>query len=219
MSSQLKSETARINGAKSHGPVTPEGKARSAANSRRHGLAAAPILLQGESNEDFQLLRTDFMGQFHPRTGVETDLVEVMVIARWRLRRLLAIETNLFDLEMLRRRDEIDADFTGMDHEDRLAFAFQKLSDTGNSLALLIRYEGSLNRSYDKAFKQLLQLQSVPLGSFCILANAEEPRPSEAVSGDASAPETPPPATSQTPDPHGSMPLRPPVRQSLSPAT
>jgi hypothetical protein len=175
MSSELKSETARINGAKSHGPVTPEGKARSSANSRRHGLTAS-VLLESESDEHFRLLLSDFMHQFQPQTGVESDLVEVMAISRWRLRRLLGIETHLFDLEMIRRREEIDEDFTGMDPEDRLAFVFQKLSDTGNSLTLLLRYEGSINRSYDKALKQLLQLQSTrqnrppkgPLGSFGI---------------------------------------------------
>jgi hypothetical protein len=168
MSSELKRETARINGAKSQGPVTPEGKARSSANSRRHGLTAS-VLLEGESDEHFQLLLADFLVQFQPQTGVETDLVEVMAIARWRLRRLLSIETHLFELEMVRRCRKIDAEFKGMDHDDRLAFVFQKMSDTGNSLTLLLRYEGSLNRSYDKALKQLLQLQSSrPVGSFGI---------------------------------------------------
>ncbi len=169
MSSELKSQTARTNGAKSRGPITPEGKARSSANSRRHGLTAS-VLIDGESDEHFQLLLADFMAQFQPQSAVETDLVEVMAIARWRLRRLLSIETNLFELEMVSRRKQINADFKGLDQQGRLAFVFQKLSDTGNSLALLIRYEGSLNRSYDKALKQLVQLQSTrPLGSFSIL--------------------------------------------------
>lgn len=159
MSSELKSETARINGAKSHGPVTPEGKARSSANSRRHGLTAS-VLIDGESDEDFQLLLADFMGQFQPHTGVEADLVEVMAIARWRLRRLHAIETNLFEQEMVRHRKEIKANFKEIDQEGRMAFVFQKMGDTSNSLILMIRYEGPLNRSYDKALKHLLQLQS-----------------------------------------------------------
>jgi len=166
MSTKLKSETARINGAKSRGPITPEGKARSAANSRRHGLTAS-VLLDGESDEDFQLLLADFINHFHPQTAVETDLIEVMAIARWRLRRLLAVETSLFDLELVRRRKQINSDFKGIDDDGRLAFVFQELSDTGNSLTLLLRYEGSLNRSYDKALKHLLELQSSrPLGSF-----------------------------------------------------
>jgi hypothetical protein len=175
MCSELKSETARINGAKSHGPVTPEGKARSSANSRRHGLTAS-ALIDGESDEDFQLLLAEFMDQFQPQTGVETGLVEMMAIARWRLRRLLAIETDLFELEMVRRRKQINSDFKGIDQQGRVAFVFQKLSDTGNSLTLLLRYEGSINRSSDKALKHLLQLQSsrqtpppqAPLGSFGI---------------------------------------------------
>ena len=185
MSSTLKSETARANGAKSRGPVTPEGKARSAANSRRHGLASASILLDGESRENFELLRGDFINQFHPHTAVETDLVEVMAIARWRLRRLLAIETHLFDLQMLRRQEEINDQFQGLEPEDRLAFVFQELGDNGNSLSLLIRYEACLNRSYDKALKQLHLLQSVrqsaapeaALGSFCNFENVRAARP------------------------------------------
>jgi hypothetical protein len=179
MSSALKSQTARENGAKSHGPITPEGKARSSANSRRHGLASASILMDGESAEDFQQLRADFLNQFHPQTAVETDLVDVMAIARWRLRRLLAIEAHLFDLEILERMDQIKSrsKLKAMEQEDRLAFVFQKLGDQGNSLTLLLRYEGSLNRSYDKALKQLLLLQSArpepALGSFCNFENAE----------------------------------------------
>jgi hypothetical protein len=165
MSSELQSQTARINGAKSNGPITPEGKARSSANSRRHGLTAS-VLLEGESDEHFQLLLADFMDQFQPQTGVETDLVEVMAISRWRLRRLLGIETNLFELEMVHRRKEIKAEKV-IDLEGRLAFVFKELSDMGNSLTLLLRYEGSLNRSYDKALKHLRELQSNrPVGSF-----------------------------------------------------
>jgi len=199
MSSLLKSETARINGAKSHGPVTPEGKARSAANSRRHGLAAASILLAGESDEHFQLLRADFIDQFQPRTAVETDLVDVLAIARWRLRRLLAMEAHLFDLELVRSQKQIDAEFSEMEPDDRLAWVFQKLSGTGTSLPLLIRYEASLNRSYDKALKQLLLLQSTRPPK---IQNEPSPTPDEpqkAIDASGSEPTNPHPAPEITP--------------------
>ena len=173
MPSLLKSQTARINGAKSRGPITPEGKARSSANSRRHGFTSRSILLVGESARNFRRLRTDFMDQFQPQSGVEANLVQVMAIASWRLRRLLGIETHLFDLELTTREEQIDDQFEDVSRNDRLAFVFQKLADSGNALPQLIRYEAALNRSYDRAFKQLLLLQSTrppapPLGSFRI---------------------------------------------------
>jgi len=160
MSSKLKSDTARINGAKSHGPHTPEGRAKSSANSRKHGLAAKYALLPNEPAAEFQLLFDDYTAQFQPRTAVETELVEVMVIARCRLRRLLAIETHLFEVEISRRGKQIDREFAALSDDPRLAWVFQKLADNGTSIAMLIRYEGSINRSYEKALKQLLLLQS-----------------------------------------------------------
>jgi hypothetical protein len=165
MSSKLKSDTARTNGAKSRGPVTPEGRAKSSLNSRKHGLAAKYALFPDESAEEFQLLFDDYVKQFEPQTAVETELVEVMVIARWRLRRLLAIETNLFEVEMSRRDKQIDREFAALTEDPRLAWVFQKLADNGQSIAMLIRYEGAINRSYEKALKQLLLLQSPSLQS------------------------------------------------------
>ncbi len=46
----------RANGARSRGPKTPEGKARSARNSTHHGLLARVLLLEGESRDRFDEL-------------------------------------------------------------------------------------------------------------------------------------------------------------------
>jgi hypothetical protein len=160
MSSQLKSETARANGAKSRGPVTPEGRATSSRNSLRHGFTAASVVLPTESQEDFQALLDSYTDQFHPQGGVEMDLVQTMAAARWRLRRISTIETTLLNNEMTSRAKECRRELHCPDDDARLAWVFRKLADNGQSLALLMRYEGTLNRSYDRAFKQLLLLQS-----------------------------------------------------------
>ena len=136
MPSKLKSETARANGAKSRGPVTPEGRARSSQNAVRHGLTAqsanlppANVVLTTESREDFQSLLDSYLHQFAPQTGVETELVHAMAVARWRLRRTAAIETLLLNNEMLRLSDAIDADFEkhafiDVEPIDRVTYAF-----------------------------------------------------------------------------------------------
>jgi len=54
----------------------------------------------------------------------------------------------------------MDDEFTYMTAEDRLAWVFQRLADNNQSLSLLARYEGNLNRAFDPAFKQLNLLTS-----------------------------------------------------------
>jgi hypothetical protein len=121
MPTNLKSQTARANGAKSRGPATPEGRAKSSRNSLRHGLSAKSAVLPTESHEQFQLLLDAHIQQFEPAGDVEMELVEAMAIARWRLRRIWAIETSLLAHELQRRAEDMDDEFTEMSGEDRLA--------------------------------------------------------------------------------------------------
>src|SRR5437764_15355756 len=153
-----KSDTARTNGSKSHGPVTPEGRATSSRNSTRHGLTAKTLILPGESYEDFQQLLADYVDQFKPQTNVEMDLVESMAVTQWRLRRLSVIESNLFTNEITHRANYSD-NFEALEPGSQFAYAFQAVGENGRGLALLIRYEGHLTRTYDCAFKQLQILQ------------------------------------------------------------
>jgi hypothetical protein len=175
MSSELKSETARANGAKSHGPVTPEGRATSSGNSLRHGFTAKSVVLPTESQEDFLALLDSYTDQFDPQGGVEVDLVQTMAAARWRLQRICNIEAALLSTELVRRAEDIDEEFENMQNVDRLAWVFQKLADHAQTLSLIVRYEGALNRSYDRAFKQLHMLQSAGRR-----AQPNEPKPAEA---------------------------------------
>src|SRR5262252_4681330 len=83
----------RANAALSRGPVTDEGKARSARNSLKHGLAAAAIVLAGEDPATYERLRALNHAQFRPRTHFEAILVDNLVAAQWRQYRAICMES------------------------------------------------------------------------------------------------------------------------------
>jgi len=160
MVSQLKSDTARANGAKSRGPTTPEGKEKSSRNALKHGLTAgaANILLDCEDPDEFEQTFNKLHGIHEPATPAENDIVEEMVAASWRIRRMWTIETNLFNIEILTQQSSPSVS-EGADPGIHLAMAYRTLSDDSRSLALASRYEARLQRLYDRAYKTLRELQ------------------------------------------------------------
>src|SRR5688500_12693684 len=94
--SARRAETARVNGAKSHGPVTKKGLAISSQNSLRHGLTSKQVVLPGESSHDYERHRESYRDQFRPQGAAELDLIDAIAASRWKLLRIAAIETNLF---------------------------------------------------------------------------------------------------------------------------
>src|SRR5438876_11357309 len=86
MPSKLKSETARINGAKSRGPKSPATRQKSSANSLQHGLTAAnTLVLACEVPEEFKKFLDEYMAVHQPVNAAECDLVDQMAAARWRV--------------------------------------------------------------------------------------------------------------------------------------
>jgi hypothetical protein len=158
MSSQRKIHSARTNGAKSHGPKTKKGLEKSSRNALTHGLYSATIVLNGEPREKYQALLDAYIGQFQPDGPAELDLVEEMVAAKWRQRRLWAIETDLLEDEMMVQRKKLDADGETYDEVTPLSFAYRDLS-ASSALPSLTRHESRLERAYFRALKTLLELQ------------------------------------------------------------
>ena len=76
-------EASRENGAKSHGPVTEEGKAISARNNTRHGLLAQAVVIIGESPESFTALLDKLVAEHQPQILSEMIQVEKMAVAYW----------------------------------------------------------------------------------------------------------------------------------------
>ena len=160
MPSDLKSETSRINGAKSHGPTTPEGKEASSCNSLKHGFTSRKtFILQTESPDEYQAFLAEHIAIHQPTTLPESELVDQMAIARWRIRRFVGAETVLIDCEMVRNREKVDKEFGPTDSDLHLAMAIRSLADESRCLSLMSRYESRLQRVHDKAYAALRELQ------------------------------------------------------------
>jgi hypothetical protein len=160
MISLLKSETARSNGAKSRGPTSAEGRAKSSRNALKHGLSADSdtVLLDCEDPAQFNELLRKLRDIHKPATSAEKDLVEEMASARWRLRRMSTIEAGLLNAEVAVQQSKSSG---GAPPSAHLASAFRALADESRSLALASRYEARLHRQYDRAYKTLRELQQV----------------------------------------------------------
>jgi hypothetical protein len=154
MASIRRKISSRMNGAKSKGPVTSAGKARSAQNSLVHGLLAGHSVLQTESKDAFEELYNQYVASFNPQIPVEMDMIEEMTSAYWRMRRLWAMETKMMD-------NQIELQTTG-DPMTRITDSFSALCET-SKFSVLNRYEVKLHRIYQRSLRNLLLLRNLPL--------------------------------------------------------
>jgi hypothetical protein len=144
----------RRNAQKSTGPRTPEGKARSCRNHLIHGLTAKG-LLPGEDPETLAALQQSFHDQFHPQGPVEEILVERMAISYFRLGRFTGVEADLL------QRDPGEDSAPDWNSERR---PYPQITENFTSYARRLlnlgQYEARLERSFDRALRELLHLQS-----------------------------------------------------------
>src|SRR5205823_7462871 len=105
-------------------------RAKSARNSICHGLTAcSTIVLDCESRDEFRKLIAEFQAMHQPANAAEKDLVDQMVAARWRMRRISTAETALIDVEMAVRKPETDKQFPNSDAAVHLGLALKALAD------------------------------------------------------------------------------------------
>jgi hypothetical protein len=109
--SDARRAAARANGAKSHGPVTPEGKAKSALNAVTHGLTAGTVVLTTENREKYEALLASYRDEYDPQGQTENDLVDELAAAKWLHGRALSMITSLLDVTMDRMDREIKEEF------------------------------------------------------------------------------------------------------------
>lgn len=127
----------------------------------RNGFTSSKVAIPGESAATYRALYRSYVAHFHPQNVVESDLVSVMAVARWRLRRVVSIETNYLALEMDSRRKDVERYVENPTRDRAIAWTFSRLSG-GSALPLMTRYEAALHRTFNNAHKQLESLRGKP---------------------------------------------------------
>lgn len=152
-------EANRRNALKSTGPRTAEGKAISAQNASQHGLLSREALLPDDDRGAFEAFAEGTRVQLAPVGTVEAILVDRLVGCAWRLRRIQAVEAQLFQWN---RMDTDYGDDADEDVDRGVGHGYAGARDT---FALLSRYEASLERSMFRALHELQRLQAARSGA------------------------------------------------------
>ncbi len=148
----------QLNSLKSTGPKSEEGKQTVGANAMIHGLRSSRVVLKTEEESEFLLLRQAVWAELKPANAVEDILVERIVLATWRLRRVMTIEVGMLNP---RKREIWDSP---MEEKDESQGPHQRFRGSAQSLGVLNRYEMSLERSLFKSLHELQRLQAQRMG-------------------------------------------------------
>jgi hypothetical protein len=109
MTSWRQFQANRLNALKSTGPRTDEGKRTSRRNALRHGLTAETVIDGLEDSEDYRGFEAAIIADYDAETAIERELVLRLASLLWRLRRIIAIETDLFQIQAEILRDRRNA--------------------------------------------------------------------------------------------------------------
>ncbi len=159
MSSQKQIDANRLNAQKSTGPNTPEGRDAVRFNALRHGLTAKHAVLENENEQEFQEMLEAFEAEHQPTGPTESLLVQQMVMATWRLRRLRAVETGLFNIRMYDLSKQTQSVYAQLPETERQASAFLEDNRGCGAIEKLSRYETRIERSFYRALRELQRLR------------------------------------------------------------
>ncbi len=125
----------------STGPRTAEGKARSAANARTHGLTAKDVIIANpEEQTEFDELIALHLAEVKPNGSIEQVIFDQMMADTWNLRRIRRLETALNqDIDPLAALDD-----------ERLQSKLERIA----------RHRTRIERSYFRSLKELSGLQT-----------------------------------------------------------
>ena len=160
--SNARAEASRTNGAKSRGPKTEEGKARSAQNALKHGMRAERhIVLPDEDAAEFAGLEAALVEELAPVGALQTVLARRVAVAAWRLARADRIEAELFEERRVA--------------SGGLGLALIRDGNGARSFETLLRYRGAAMAEFWRALRTLKALQAESTASRPVGASASRP--------------------------------------------
>ena len=138
------------------GVKTEEGKAVSKMNALKHGLLSNEVLLAGDDENKFELLKVKLNNEFNPVGMFEELLVDRIIAGFWRLKRALFVEKNMMEWYADDREEWSFA------HESELQTERKYIKNTlGNeTVENILRYETTIERGIFKALHELERMQA-----------------------------------------------------------
>jgi hypothetical protein len=167
----------RANAQHTHGPKTPEGKAKSSQNALKTGLYAKSRVIRSENPEEYDELVAEYYRKFPPASPDERFLLDRLINAEWLHRRVNNAETAVWELYLDSRQGNT---FGGvyLNHAEILS-RIQRRIDANE-------------RNFDKARKELLTAQANRPAETVESLETAEPLPNRDCEGAAA--ESPKPA-------------------------
>jgi hypothetical protein len=151
--SSARAEASRRNGARSRGPRTAEGKARSAQNALKHGLRAEKyVVLLDEDRDEFAALEAAFIDELAPAGALQRVLAGRVARAAWRLMRADRLEVELFEERGCGERG--------------VGLALIRDGNGTRSFETLLRYRGAAQAELWRALRTLKALQAEQAATF-----------------------------------------------------
>ena len=175
MSSLRQTKANQRNARRFTGPKTEEGRRASSLNALKHGFRSDLIVLPSENQADFQALHDAFAEEAQPQSTRDLAAVRKIAACEWRLRRAAAIEAEMFNGLVQKARaaantPDIDALLKQITDGPLVpqprAEDLSSLSDLAiigrgfllgdiKGFSALARYEASLERQYQNAWREL----------------------------------------------------------------
>ena len=107
MSSELQQDASRINGAKSHGALSPETQAICSKNSLKHGLTAKTLSLTEEEREDYTNLVNITFNHYRPISSMEKHVIQAVADLEWKIVKADIYEAGILANGRMSNRDDL----------------------------------------------------------------------------------------------------------------